>query len=221
MPTYESHVTTSAVFDKPARIEYPFGEQGDVATKIVYQPLLQLADRYVAPTIGGAFSDALANFSGSPVSIGTAYCIGDSAPQLVEAGLVSFTRGWANIPATSYDYALIPVTFPALRNMRPSFSAVVMSKVSTEYYRVQAATTYATPDNLPVAAISNVTSTSGIDVPLLSSVELNNFLTGIYATDPSIDDYQSASTYSIVVDCKIERWKGNIWKVITSRVTGI
>ena len=96
---YESHVTTSPVFDKPAHITYPFASQGDIVTKIVHQPLLQLADRYEPPTIGGVFSSGLANLSGSPVTIGSAYCVGDTEPQPAEAGLVSFTRMWANIPA--------------------------------------------------------------------------------------------------------------------------
>ena len=99
MPTYESHVTTSPVFDKPAYITYPFANQGDTATKIVHQPLLQLSDRYAPPTLGGVFSSGLANLSGSPVTIGNAYCVGDTEPQPAEAGLVSFTRMWANIPA--------------------------------------------------------------------------------------------------------------------------
>lgn len=99
MPTYESHVTTSPVFDRPAKITYPFASQGDIATKIVHQPLLQLADRYVPPTLGSVFSSGLANLSGSPVTIGDAYCIGDTEPQPTDSGLVSFTRMWSNIPA--------------------------------------------------------------------------------------------------------------------------
>lgn len=105
MPTYESHVTTSPVFDKPAKIVYPFAKLGDYTTKEVWQPLLQLADRYAPPTIGAVFVGATdANFSGSPVTIGSAYCIGDTEPQETEAGLVSFTRKWSNIPATNTDY---------------------------------------------------------------------------------------------------------------------
>ena len=101
MPTYESHVTTSPVFAAPAKITYPFANQGDTATKMVHQPLLQLADRYAPPTLGTAFVGATdANFSGSPVTIGSAYCIGDTEPQPADAGLVSFTRMWANIPAS-------------------------------------------------------------------------------------------------------------------------
>ena len=98
---YESHVTTSPVFASPARITYPFANQGDLTTKIVHQPLLQLSDRYAPPTLGTAFVGATdANLSGSPVTIGSAYCIGDTEPQPAESGLVSFTRMWANIPAT-------------------------------------------------------------------------------------------------------------------------
>ena len=100
MPTYESHVTTSPVFDKPAKIIYPFAAEGDNTTKEVHQPYIQLADRYAPPTLGAVFVPATdANFSGSPVSIGSAYCIGDTEPQEGEAGIVSFTRKWANIPA--------------------------------------------------------------------------------------------------------------------------
>jgi len=104
MPTYESHVTTSPVFDKPAKIVYPFAKLGDYTTKEVWQPLLQLADRYAPPTIGAVFVGATdANFSGSPVTIGSAYCIGDTEPQETESGLVSFTRKWSNIPASNTD----------------------------------------------------------------------------------------------------------------------
>jgi hypothetical protein len=98
--SYESHVTTSPVFDRPAKIVYPFADVGDNATKEVHQPLYQLADRYVPPTLGAVFVPATdANFSGSPVSIGDAYCIGDYDLSEAESGLVSFTRKWSNIPA--------------------------------------------------------------------------------------------------------------------------
>jgi len=98
--SYESHVTTSPVFDRPAKIVYPFADVGDNATKEVHQPLYQLADRYVPPTLGAVFVPATdANFSGSPVSIGDAYCIGDYDLSGAESGLVSFTRKWSNIPA--------------------------------------------------------------------------------------------------------------------------
>jgi hypothetical protein len=99
--SYESEVTTSPVFDRPAKIVYPFSEDGDNSTKEVHQPLYQLADRYVPPTLGAVFVPATdANFSGSPVSIGSAYCIGDYDLTEAESGLVSFTRKWSNIPAT-------------------------------------------------------------------------------------------------------------------------
>jgi len=98
--SYESHVTTSPVFDRPAKIVYPFADVGDNATKEVHQTLYQLADRYVPPTLGAVFVPATdANFSGSPVSIGDAYCIGDYDLSEAESGLVSFTRKWSNIPA--------------------------------------------------------------------------------------------------------------------------
>jgi hypothetical protein len=100
MSSYESHVTTSPVFDRPAKIVYPFSEVGDNATKEVHQTLYQLADRYAPPTLGAVFVGATdANFSGSPVTIGSAYCIGDFDLNESEAGLVSFTRKWSNIPA--------------------------------------------------------------------------------------------------------------------------
>ena len=113
---YESHVTTSPVFASPARITYPFADLGDTASKIVHQPLLQLSDRYAPPTLSTAFVGATdANLSGSPVTIGSAYCIGDTEPQPAEAGLISFTRMWANIPATNTEYpGSMAYSFPNL-----------------------------------------------------------------------------------------------------------
>lgn len=126
MPTYESHVTTSPVFDKPAKIIYPFAEIGDYTTKEVHQPLLQLADQYAPPTLDSAFSTSLANLSGSPVSIGSAYCIGDTQPQPAEAGLVSFTRKWSNIPATYTDYiGSMAYTYPGRPNNTTSVDKTI------------------------------------------------------------------------------------------------
>lgn len=132
MPTYESHVTTSPVFAGPARITYPFASQGDLTTKIVHQPLLQLSDRYAPPTLGTAFVGATdANFSGSPVTVGSAYCVGDTEPQPAESGLVSFTRMWANIPATLKEYpGSTAYPFPAVGNETTGASSVITSITS-------------------------------------------------------------------------------------------
>jgi hypothetical protein len=129
MSSYETHVTTSPIFDKPAKIIYPFADLGDLATKEIHQPLVQLADRYAPPTLGAAFVPATdANFSGSPVSTGSAYCIGDTEPQEIEAGLVSFVRKWANIPATRKDYpGSTAYPFPAVDKETTGASNVITS----------------------------------------------------------------------------------------------
>jgi hypothetical protein len=129
MSSYESHVTTSAIFDKPAKIIYPFAAAGDLTTKEIHQPLVQLADRYAPPTLGAAFVPATdANFSGSPVSTGSAYCIGDTEPQEIEAGLVSFVRRWANVPATRKEYpGSTAYAFPQVANETTGTSSVITS----------------------------------------------------------------------------------------------
>lgn len=224
MPTYESHTTSSAVFAAPAFITYPFGELEDTATKIVSQPLMQLADQYAPPTIGGTFSTGLANLSGSPITIGDAYCIGDSEPQLVEAGIVSFTRSWANIPATRYDYETQAFTFPSLFitfEIRPSVSKTSTVQISHEYYRVGAGLTYTSPDLIPLVSETMVTYLSGARAFILSDTQLNNGGGVMDLSSPTYSTYNgwiSAKTYNIVAECSIERWKGNIWCRKTRRV---
>ena len=122
---YESHVTTSPVFDKPAYITYPFADLNDTSSKIVHQPLLQIADKYAPPAINGVFSAGLANISGTPVTIGSAYCIGDTEPQPVDSGLVSFTRRWANIPAENTEYiGSMSFAFPQVASVSGAFKTI-------------------------------------------------------------------------------------------------
>jgi hypothetical protein len=151
MSSYESHVTTSPVFDKPAKIVYPFADVGDVATKEVHQSLYQLADRYVPPTLGSVFVPAThANFSASPISIGDAYCIGDSDLNETESGLVSFTRKWANVPATTITAGgTVMSTIAYLTINDKQFFHAVSSLVKKEYYRVGAGLTYTDASKIP------------------------------------------------------------------------
>ena len=208
---YESHVTTSAVFDKPAYITYPFAKDGDTATKIVHQPLLQLADRYVPPTLGGVFSSGLANLSGSPVTIGDAYCIGDTEPQPAEAGLVSFTRMWANIPAsrsvptgtTLYQFVGLPAgitgatkTITALSALTASTTITVAAHGYTAGYFVYMAITYTFGGTItvyttqPIFSVTTDTFTVG-PIPYATGV----FVSGTVSRgDPYRATYQGKSS---------------------------
>jgi len=125
MPTYESHATSSPVFAMPAMITYPFAELNDLSSKIVHQPLLQIADKYAPPTISGVFSSGMANISGTPVTIGSAYCIGDTEPQPTDSGLVSFTRRWSNIPETHTEYiGSMSFAFPQVASVSGAFKTI-------------------------------------------------------------------------------------------------
>ena len=181
MPTYESHVTTSPVFDKPAKIIYPFASIGDYATKEVWQPLLQLADRYAPPTIGAAFVQATdANFSDSPVTVGNAYCIGDTDPQEIESGLVSFTRKWSNIPASNTDYiGTISFTYPgvSLNISGTSKTIVSIGSISglTATYTVTAHG-YSNGSQVKIYVTTGAGSSTHIYTTIISGVTANTFV---------------------------------------------
>jgi len=221
MSSYETHVTTSAVFYKPAKIIYPFADRGDTTTREVHQPLVQLADRYAPPAIGATFVPATdANFSGSPVSTGSAYCIGDTEPQETEAGLVSFVRKWSNIPAARSDYSTISYPYPSTKfntgfeliDNTPSRTINTSLRSYIEYFLCQAGQTYTTPAAIPLVARQRYILTAGSEISDVDYVLSTIFPT--YYTTPTAAQYAalvSAGTEIIAEDSLVERYAGNIY----------
>ena len=163
MPTYESHVTISPVFYKPAKLSYPFAAQGDSATIVVEQPLVQLADRYTPAVLSSAFSTGLANLSGSPVTIGTAYCVGDVGHSETDAGLISFTRKWSMLPVPQRTFTTATSTrpyFSVYANGKQSrFFRTVSTMIYDQFFLVNRALPYGTLPTISSITRSGATAT--------------------------------------------------------------
>lgn len=116
MPTYDPENLATAAFAGPGILDFPFKDAGDITTKLVSQSFFQLSGSYAPLAFDTAYS-ASANFGGSPPTIGSAYCVGETTPQLGEAGVVEFMRFWANIPAArSRAAGTYSFRFPGLPN---------------------------------------------------------------------------------------------------------
>jgi hypothetical protein len=227
MSSYETHVTTSAIFEKPAKIIYPFARLGDVATKEIHQPLVQLADRYAPPTLGSVFSSGLANLSGSPVAIGDAYCIGDTEPQETESGLVSFVRKWSNIPATRSDYSTICYSYPSTKyntgfglvDNTPSRATSTSLRSYVEYFLCQAGQTYTTPAAIPLVSRQRYILIAGFETSDVDYVLSSAYPT--YTTSPTAAAYAAlvaAGTEIVAEESFVERYAGNIYSRTTKYV---
>lgn len=216
--TYEgpSINTTGVVYSGPYVPSFPFADQGDTAHVIFSQEQYQRAANYTAPTPGG---------TAVTINSVSVKLLGDMNISKDEAGLVKFTRRWANVPSTRYDYTRMAVSYPAYIEIRLSYNQTGLAQITHDYFRVGTGETYATPDLIPITAETRVTDTAGGNTIIFSDVMLNDGGGVVYATTPSMTTYlgyvtadASPASYSLVYDCDIKRYQSNIWERITRKM---
>ncbi len=224
MPLFYQNLNLAvAQINGPERVEYPFYRFGDSTHIIVTQPYAQLWANYsplalnVSATLFGA----------------TCYMVGDTTPNDIGAATVGFDRQFSNVPSTHYDYESLSVTYPGYFDgpenvrIRQSYTQTVQAQISFEYFLTGSGQTYTTPAAIPMISDTRVTDAEGLNVSILSGVDVNNgdgeF---VFATDPTLSDYldlvsddaSSAASYSLVESCKISQYIGNIWCRETRRL---
>jgi hypothetical protein len=214
---YETEDTSTPKFLGPGLIRYPFSAEGDLATLEIVQQFIVRAESYAPLALNTAYSSS-ANLAAHPV--GTFFHIGDTDPVEVDAGIVSFTRTWGNVPAPRFDYETFAATFPGIAYTaganRLPFQRVVNLELQKEYFQVGAGLLYTSPGLVPVipaTAFQYPTDTTPRDP--------SDFFLAATTTPTSTDwlDDITAGLFSYVVEAStLERYKGNIYVRSTRRV---
>jgi len=207
----------------PIRPSYPFFDKfGDVAHVVFTQEMVTLFPSYAPLAL-----NSTATIQGVSV-----YMVGDTDPDDIEAGVSSFDRSYANVPSSHFDYESIAITYPGYfastvnLRIRQPYTQTVMAQIQYEYFLTGAGQTYTTAAAIPMVDETRVTDTNGLNVAILSGVDVNNGDGDFtFATTPSYADYldlvtddTTPATYSIVESCKIVQYLGNIWCRETRRV---
>ena len=208
-------VLTTAVIVGGARKSFPF--EGDVSSFIVEQDYHVLIGSYAAATPGAAHA-----------TYTTAYFIRDSALENIGAGVVKFTRTWAQIPATRNEFSTFAYTFPGflgagtppysqydvqVGDQRDSFTKVVVSRISNEYFLCVAGQTYTTPASIPVVSAQsyNYTGLPNNKTQYLVDAATNPGATATSPTLPAYRVYVTNGTEVVAEDSTVERWQGEIY----------
>jgi hypothetical protein len=214
---YETENTSTPRFLGPGLIRYPFSSEGDLTTLEIVQQFIVRAESYAPLALNTAYSSS-ANLAAHPV--GTFFHLGDTDPAEVDAGIVSFTRTWGNVPATRFDYETFAATFPGIAYTGPSnrfpFQRTVTSQLQKEYFQVGAGLTYTTPAAIPV-----VPATEFLYPTELTPRDPSDFFLAA-TTSPTSAAWVasiSAAAFTYAVEAStLERYKGNIYVRITRLV---
>lgn len=203
------------------------------------QPFEHRADRYV---FRQTWFQAQA--SRTVVALNTAhptltdYVLVGEGPELdLGEGNVEWERTYAKVPDTftepagTYTYQFIGLAADFGIDIEPEagrerFSRTVMSVALNEFFLVGSGQTYETPDEIPLTEVTKYVFT-------LSSELETNYLVNVppstTPTTPTRDDYKDMidddaadpTSYSIVVECNVERWMGNIWRRRTIKIKAL
>jgi hypothetical protein len=206
---------TTAQVQGGARKSFPF--EGDVSSFIVEQDYMVNLANY-SPL-------ALSTAHGTYTS---AYLVRESALENLGAGVVKFTRTYAQIPASRSEYGTFAYEFIGflgvgtppysqydvqVGDQRDPFLKVVVSRFLHEYFLCAPGQTYVTPDLIPVVP-AQVYSFDGL--PNNKAKYLVDAATNPLAsqTDPTLPDYRTLVTNEdeiVAEDSTIERWMGDIY----------
>jgi hypothetical protein len=218
---------TTAQEQGGARKSFPF--EGDVASFIVEQDYLVLLASY-SPV---AISTAHGTFT-------NAFLVRESALENIGAGVVKFTRTYAQIPATRNEYGTFAFQYPGLYGTltppyafqywtvaddgRDPYLDVGSSRMKHEYFLCAAGQTYATPDLIPILpklAFNIIGNESSRNAYLLKE--------GVFWSDtnPTVEAWldlvaggsgigEGAEDGEFIAeDSTIERWMGDIYVRVT------
>lgn len=195
-PTYPAYYTAagqpSFTQETPVGdfiLSYPFGE-ADPTALIITQRFWQLRANYQRPS-----PNALNNSAYS-----SARFIDDSTFRDVGMGITEWTRTWAIVPASRYEYESYAFTFPGfdvIGASREPFTRAVTSRVTYDYFLLGAGGYYSSPDEIPLLSLWSFTA---------------SYLTD--DTSPSYTTYQGyiGSSYAINLESNLRRWQGNIYE---------
>lgn len=128
--SYESPTinTENAEFTGPLVYNYPFSVQNDLSHFVASQKYIQQAESYAPPTL--SVSRTLKSVS--------AYSVGDTDPEPIDGGCVSFDRMWSTIPATrTVPRGTYAFQFPAVGAV-PLGSSKTITAVSGNVYTSEA-----------------------------------------------------------------------------------
>lgn len=206
-----------------ARKSFPF--EGDVSSFIVeqdYHVLLASYSPLALSTAHGTYTNA--------------YLVRESALENIGAGVVKFTRTYAQIPATRNEYGTAAFQFPGLLGTqnppyafiywqtlddgRDPFTDTTRARTAYEYFLCETGQTYTTPGAIPILAKSYfyiAANTSSRNAYLLPA--------GVYPSDsvPTKEEWialaaggsgigTGAGTGEFIgEDSKVSRWMGNIY----------
>ena len=210
-----------------ARKSFPF--EGDNATFIVeqdYQVSLTSYSPLALSTAHGTYTNA--------------YLVRESELENLGAGVVKFTRTYAQIPATRDEYGTFAFQFPGLRGAlippyafqywtvaddgRDPYLDVGSSRLKHEYFLCHTLQTYETPDLIPILpklAFNIIANQSSQNAYLLKE--------GVFWSDtnPTVEAWLdlmaggggigtgSEAGEFIAEDSTIQRWRGNIYERVT------
>lgn len=218
---------TTAQIQGGARKSFPF--EGDLSSFIVEQDYMVLLANYAPPAAGAAHA-----------TYTTAYFVRDSALENIGAGVVRFTRTWAQIPAARNEYGTFAFQFPGLYGTltppyafqywtvaddgRDPYLDVGSSRLKYEYFLCIAGQTYETPDLIPILpklAFNLIGNESSRNAYLLKE--------GVFWSDTNptyeawVDLMAGGSGIGtgaedgefIAEDSTVERWMGEIYVRVT------
>lgn len=183
-------------------VSYPLSDKpGNANTACFDLTYFQWANTYASINVGSTDANApLANF----------YMQGPV--ERVGAGVVKYTRSFCQQPVTWYEMEQISYTYPGLDSgvgtgnwvAYGARSAITMQKIATIKHE------YVLNSNIPSGSMSQVT------IITLNGQPINRIGQWFYGnavlTVPSVDP----TTW--IVSCDAQRWKGNLWEIVTKQV---
>ena len=237
---YEASTVTGAASELGGLvIRYPFNPVGDAVHVVAAQRYRQSAVSYAPLALNAARSILVADVAR------TLFFVGDQTPGRHTGPLVEFVREWADVPASRFEYQEIAYSFPGFRstqaeynqysalNWRLGFTRKVNAQIALDFFRVGVGAAYASEDDIPRIAVTiwaraaNFVGArvSALQILLSDSdaisgpVSWNGLLT--VPTRTAYEALVTAGAFSLVVDCEVDRYIGNIFVRRTVRVKAI
>jgi hypothetical protein len=150
----------------------------------------------------------------------TFYFVGDVDHQTEIGDQLTFTRLYANIPATGHDYETYAATFPGLGvsggNNRLPFQRVVAAQLQLDFYLVGTGGSHATAADIPVVAATSFRYPTDSADRDAGDIFLGTSTTPA-ATDWLDDVADEDFTYTVTAST-VRRYLGNIYVRGTRRV---